>query len=129
MPKLKNYPNFSGLLPVSLWIGPKSEYGKLLCLMYRFISHTQIWDVSTRKKVSRYGVIYYRVLCQPVKIIMQRIARSTLSHGTRFNPRAIAQMINTIIKRLENISVTLTKPLYFYTNRLLQTYLNMSSLI
>ena len=60
-PKLKNCSNFSSLLPGSLWIRPKSDYGKFLCLLYRFIGHTQIWDVSTRKKVSRYGVIYYRV--------------------------------------------------------------------
>ena len=27
-PKLKNCHNLSGLLEVSLWIGPKTEYGK-----------------------------------------------------------------------------------------------------
>ena len=63
--KLKKCPNFSGLLPVSLWIRPNSEYGKFLCLLYRFIIQPQILVVSTRKKVSRYGVIYYRVhLCK-----------------------------------------------------------------
>ena len=57
----KKCPNFSGLLPVSLWIRPNYKVGNCLCLLYRFIIHTQIWVVSTRKKVSRYGVIYYRV--------------------------------------------------------------------
>ena len=45
-------------MPVSLCIRPNSEYSKFLCLLYRFIIHTHIWLVSTRKKSEP---IYYRV--------------------------------------------------------------------
>ena len=62
--KLKDCSNFSGLLQVVLWIRPKSEDGKFLYELYtRFIFHCQILVVFTRKKVSRYGVAYYRVQC------------------------------------------------------------------
>ena len=69
--KLKNCPNFSGLLPVSLWIRPKSEYGKMLSSLYRSISHTQICDVSTRKKVSRYNTECTYLLCYLAKNWLQ----------------------------------------------------------
>ena len=62
-PNSKNCPKLRGLLPVALEILPKTEHGKFLCLLYRFIFHCQFAAVSPRKKVRQYGVKFYRVHC------------------------------------------------------------------
>ena len=87
--KLKNCPNFIGLLPVSLWIGPKSEYSKLLCLLYslpilRFVTYPQgkkwadMWSYTTEwngRFFNNYGTngsCYSKTLHKCIKKDLQR---------------------------------------------------------